>query len=986
MAIDKLTTLSLGTGVITADLIATGAITVSDITDGEITAAKLHTTLDLATKTLTLPQASVTAHQASLSVTQSQISDLSSTSDLTEGTNLYYTDSRADARITAATTTDLTEGTNLYYTDVRADARITAATTTDLSEGTNLYYTDARADARAALLVDSAPATLDTLNELAAALGDDPNFATTVTNSIATKLPLAGGTLTGDLNVGGEINLTASGNNYVDYTDILHIRAAGSSPTYESSITMHKDGAVALSHNGTIKLETTAAGISVAGTASIDGATQLGTKLTTVVTNLLATNWYRVATLTSQNQPKVLNLQIGNNNNHQNTIVNLYKGTGYYTAEVFEGGRYTYADDITRVRIVDEGVNQPVHVDIQTGATDASSTYTVLADYRSTHYGGLSLLAFTDQGTTAVGDIYPVSNVISSVGSGVSDGPVFTVKEDKTATFTGNVGIGTSSPSYPLHISGTGHQRLLIEKTDAGGDADISIAGPSDSIGWVLFKDSTQGNNSGVIKYVHSTNKMHFRTNDVDDRLVISSDGNVGIGTSTPEVKLEVNGGADGSVVFGGRSDGGNGNNRRFNLIAYANGGGANYGGGLKIQTRSATNVFDDAITVQSNGNVGIGTTTPSDKLTVTGGHINLPTVNSYIKGNGHNVLQVDATRTYFYGGTNGMQFRTSDNSAELVNILDNGIVQIKNNQLQLATLASDPAGVDGGVYYNTTSKTMRIFSDSAWGDVYEAPFSGAGGTTYTSGGYKYHKFTSSGTFAVTSTGTVEVLMVAGGGGAGRDDYAGGRGAGGGGAGGLIAPQTINNLSSNLTIVVGGGGTNSGGNGAAGTQGGNTTVTGLTTAIGGGGGGSHSTSTNIDNDTSGGSGGGASNGRTGSAGTSGQGNSGGNGAPDGPYGGGGGGGKNQSGASSNNGAANGGNGTNSYNVWASATSSGDSGHFAGGGAGGGKNAGGGAGGAGGGGDANNGPGQVNTGGGGGGNHASTAGSGGSGIVIIRYAV
>lgn len=36
-------------------------------------------------------------------------------------------------------------------------------------------------------LVDSSPATLDTLNELAAALGDDPNFATTVTNSIAAK-------------------------------------------------------------------------------------------------------------------------------------------------------------------------------------------------------------------------------------------------------------------------------------------------------------------------------------------------------------------------------------------------------------------------------------------------------------------------------------------------------------------------------------------------------------------------------------------------------------------------------------------------------------------------------------------------------------------------------------------------------------------------------------------------------------------------------
>ena len=54
--------------------------------------------------------------------------------------------------ITNHSTTNLTEGTNLYYTQARADARVdagfTAKSTTNLSEGTNLYYTDARADAR----------------------------------------------------------------------------------------------------------------------------------------------------------------------------------------------------------------------------------------------------------------------------------------------------------------------------------------------------------------------------------------------------------------------------------------------------------------------------------------------------------------------------------------------------------------------------------------------------------------------------------------------------------------------------------------------------------------------------------------------------------------------------------------------------------------------------------------------------------------------
>ena len=57
-------------------------------------------------------------------------------------------------------------------------------------------------DTQVAGVIDSAPGTLDTLNELAAALGDDANFSTTITNSIATKLPLAGGTMSGAIAMG----------------------------------------------------------------------------------------------------------------------------------------------------------------------------------------------------------------------------------------------------------------------------------------------------------------------------------------------------------------------------------------------------------------------------------------------------------------------------------------------------------------------------------------------------------------------------------------------------------------------------------------------------------------------------------------------------------------------------------------------------------------------------------------------------------------
>ena len=61
-----------------------------------------------------------------------------STSDLAEGTNLYFTnaraDARADVRIAAADTGDLSEGSNLYYTDARVLTKIQATTLTNLSD------------------------------------------------------------------------------------------------------------------------------------------------------------------------------------------------------------------------------------------------------------------------------------------------------------------------------------------------------------------------------------------------------------------------------------------------------------------------------------------------------------------------------------------------------------------------------------------------------------------------------------------------------------------------------------------------------------------------------------------------------------------------------------------------------------------------------------------------------------------------------------
>lgn len=82
----------------------------------------------------------------------------------------------------SATTTDLTEGTNLYYTSARFNTAFSAKTTTDLTEGSNLYYTNARA--RTALSVSDANSNL-TYNSSTGVFTNaaSPTYTTLTTNS-----------------------------------------------------------------------------------------------------------------------------------------------------------------------------------------------------------------------------------------------------------------------------------------------------------------------------------------------------------------------------------------------------------------------------------------------------------------------------------------------------------------------------------------------------------------------------------------------------------------------------------------------------------------------------------------------------------------------------------------------------------------------------------------------------------------------------------
>jgi len=170
----------------------------------------------------------------------------------------------------------------------------TAPTATASTNNTQIATT-AYVDGAVINLVDSAPATLDTLNELAAALGDDANFSTTVTNNIATKMPLSGGVFTGNVTFDGnvkaqfgqsnDLQIYHDGSNSIisdQGTGDLNIQSSGSMRLQNAAGTQNylfaaDGGAVQLHHAGNVKISTTSTGADVTGTLTADGVTVDGT-------------------------------------------------------------------------------------------------------------------------------------------------------------------------------------------------------------------------------------------------------------------------------------------------------------------------------------------------------------------------------------------------------------------------------------------------------------------------------------------------------------------------------------------------------------------------------------------------------------------------------------------------------------------------------------------------------------------------------------
>ncbi len=188
-----------------------------------------------------------------------------------------------------------------------------------------------------------------------------------------------------------------------------------------------------------------------------------------------------------------------------------------------------------------------------------------------------------------------------------------------TGASGGNLGIGVEVPGYPLDVqaatgqiqikSTTGTNYALLRVNNSGGDLYF---GRERSAGGGLAVDST--GYAGVIN-AQSAYPLQFAVNNHVAMTILNS-GYVGVGTSTPSVRLEAYPGPvklwGGSQYYTAFQNG-----NEINMFTSSTVGTTMY---LQYASNAATNIGKSALYIQgNNGNVGMGTTGPGQKLDVIG-------------------------------------------------------------------------------------------------------------------------------------------------------------------------------------------------------------------------------------------------------------------------------------------------------------------------------------------------------------------------------
>src|SRR3990172_1471160 len=212
----------------------------------------------------------------------------------------------------------------------------------------------------------------------------------------------------------------------------------------------------------------------------------------------------------------------------------------------------------------------------------------------------------------------------SSASTVTISGNAFSVGVTTLAVQNGRVGIGNASPDYKLEIAGTGRVEALTGggtsaifrgHYNTGGQFDIGIENSAG--GAILTGASPYAKVLSAYSTTAENNLIQFGTSDTV-RMTIGSGGNVGIGTASPGVKLQINGTAGGAPTLGTAS-GGFTNLNASGLFGVYSGVDPTSGSSWFQAMRNDAATAYDIWLQPSGGNVGIRNASPSTALHVTG-------------------------------------------------------------------------------------------------------------------------------------------------------------------------------------------------------------------------------------------------------------------------------------------------------------------------------------------------------------------------------
>jgi hypothetical protein len=481
---------------------------------------------------------------------------------------------------------------------------------------------------------------------------------------------------TGDLtieNTGDDLILKAADDAllYVQGTDIA-IQAVG-------------DGKVGLRYNNAEKLETTSTGVAITGLATAQ-ATQTSDASTTLTTKgYVDTQITGASTYKGTWNPDVsLNSGYGNPNLSQAALkvnggyyicsadgVATPNGTGTQPDSWHTGDWVIYNDDFSG------GAWQKID---NTSVISGAGTANKVTKWSNTETLTDGPITFSSNDSTFAGNVALTGDLKVTADAATADivaqwadsngnntatfrtttpGQIFeirsqnsgTLKFDSTSsTFTGNVGVtnilhidGAATGSPYIDWRQNGNQKAYIQYADTGDDFNMSSDGKmtfkTSAESTALTLDTSQNatfagdiiidNSSGdpflklktsakefVLRIDQSDNEK-FQIRDVSNsatRFTINNSGNVGIGTTSPTQLLTISGDSKYIAHF-------DGSNYAFMLGADSSG-----DGNFELFNSSGTKVIkiyaeaNAANYINNGGNVGIGTASPTYKLSVSGG------------------------------------------------------------------------------------------------------------------------------------------------------------------------------------------------------------------------------------------------------------------------------------------------------------------------------------------------------------------------------